>query len=204
MRFRVRVDETSEVSREALTQWVLRKCESYVVMHHMVNENSHFHLYLADEAIASAQSLRYKLKTYFKLRPVEFSVGECDEARLDEYLSYLYNTKHGNVATLIATNLPDYQMDNARNAATAISEQYAKSAKKKTKSLYEIALEVRTHADEDEERGNTRAVVHHAIRLLHKYLKCHDSYLVKKLVETVLSMQNPTKYEDYIFSMLSI
>jgi len=204
MRFRVRVDETALVNREALTEWVKRKSESYVVMHNMVNENSHFHLYLADDAIASAQSLRYKLKSYFKLQPVEFSVGECDEARLDEYLQYLYNTKHGNVATRVATNLPSYTMDDALARANIVSEQYAKSAKKKTKSLYEIALEVRTSADEDEHGGNTREVVRHTIRLLHKYLKCHDSYLVKKVVETVLSMQNPTKYEDYILSMISI
>jgi len=204
MRFRVRVDETGEVNRETLTQWVPKKCHKYVIMHHMVNENSHFHLYMDSHETASCQSLRYKLKSYFKLMPVEFSVGECDEARMDEYLSYLYNTKHGNVATLVATNLPDYQMDTARNAASAISEQYAKSAKKKVKSLYDIALEVRSAADEDEDRSDTRAVVHHAIRLLHKYLKCHDSYLVKRVVETVLSMQNPMKYEAYILSMLSI
>lgn len=204
MRFRVRVDATSEVNSEALTQWAMRKSNRYVVMHHLVHENSHFHLYLDCEDTQSPQSLRYKLKSYFHLLPVEFSVGECDEARIDEYLSYLYNTKHGNVATLIATNLPDYQMDTARNAASAISEQYAKSVKKKTKSLYDIALEVRSAADDDEERSDTRAVIHHAIRLLHKYLKCHDSYLVKRVVETVLSMQNPMKYEQYILSMISV
>lgn len=200
MLFRVRIDEVDTTSPDALTEWAVRNTKDYVVMHHVVNFNKHFHLYMDAPMIMSPQSLRYKVRTYFKLENTQYSVGVCDEERIAEYLSYLYNTKHGNVATLIATSLPNDTINTARDSANAVSVAYEleRAKKPKAKSLYEIAKEVNDACE------YVRAdIVKESIRLLHKYCKCHDSYLVRKVVETVLSMKDPESYEKYILTMIA-
>ena len=129
-------------------------------------------------------------------------MGACDKERVAEYLSYLYNTKHGNIANLIATTLDDEIMQTAQNSAQVITEAYNVERKKnpKPKTLYDIAKEVDGLCGHECSRTD---VVMTAIRLLHQYCKCHDSYLVRKVVETVLSMKDPESYAKYCLSMIS-
>jgi len=201
MLFRVRIDEIDSTSPEALTQWCAKNSRDYVVMHHHVHLNKHYHLYLDAPMVMSPQSLRYKLKTHFELQNTQYSVGVCDEERLAEYLSYLYNTKHGNVATLIATTLGDEVMQTAHDSAQVITQAYKveREKKPKAKSLYDIAKEVNELCANDCTKTD---IIVEAIRLLHKYCKCHDSYLVRKVVETVLSMKDPEAYAKFILTMM--
>jgi len=195
MMFRIRIDDTKQVAA-TLAEWAETVSRTYVVVHHLVNANSHFHLYLDAPMVMSAQALRYKIKTKFGLDKVEYSVGLCDEARIDEYLSYLFNTKHGNVATLHRTNVSGDVIQRAFAAAQVVSEEFrSKRQSSKSKTLYEIAQEVRaTVADETSDLQ----IINMTIRLLHKYCKCHDRYLVLKVIDTVKSMVNPSEYAEFI------
>lgn len=202
MLFRVRIDEVETTSPEALTQWCAKNSKDHVVMHHHVHQNKHYHLYLDSPMVMSPQFMRYKLKTHFNLESTQYSVGACDEERVAEYLSYLYNTKHGNIATLIATTLDDEIMQTAHQSAQVITEAYKVERQKKPKSmsLYDIAKEVDGLCGHECSRTD---VVMTAIRLLHQYCKCHDSYLVRKVVETVLSMKDPEAYAKYLLTMIT-
>ena len=198
--FRIRIDDTKQVSA-TVAVWAETVSRSYVVVHHMVNANSHFHLYLDAPMVMSAQALRYKVRTKFDLTNVEYSVGLCSEERIDEYLSYMFNTKHGNVATLHRTNLDGDVIQRARNAAQVVSDEFAvKRKSSKPKTLYEIAQEVRATVKDD---TNNEQIVKMSILLLHKYCKCHDRFLVIKIIETVRSMVNPSEYTDYILRIIS-
>ena len=204
MKFRVRIDETSTCKPEMLAAWTTKNSADYVVMHHLVNKNSHFHLYMDSPNILSCQAMRYKVKTVFKLEPVEFSVGICDETRITEYLSYLYNSKHGNVATLLTTNLSEEIMQVAMESALAIGKEFLKTKKEKAKGMYEIALECVKEVNKLEYHSQPWPELHQGIYIvcvkqLHKYCKCHDSFLVNKLVETVLSHRDPDKYATDLY-----
>lgn len=200
MMFRIRIDDTKQVAA-TVAAWAETVSRKYVIVHHLVNANSHFHLYLDAPMVMSAQSLRYKVRTKFELDKVQFSVGLCDENRVDEYLSYLFNTKHGNVATLHRTNLDRDVIQRATAAAQVVSEEFrSKRQSNKPKTLYEIAQEVRSSVADDTDAGQ---IVSMTIRLLHKYCKCHDRYLVIKVVDTVRSMVNPSEYAEYILRVMS-
>lgn len=200
MKFRLRIDDANNVSA-TIAAWAETVGNAYVIVHHLVNDNSHFHLYL-DAQIMSAQALRYRIKSRFSLEPVQYSVGLCDEERIDEYLSYLFNTKHGNIATLHKVkNIPDERLKRVRDAAHVVSEEFAKQRKsKKVKTLYEIAQEVRASVKDD---TNAEQIIFMSVKLLHKYCKCHDRFLVIKLYETVRSMVNPSEYTEYILRIIS-
>ena len=201
MMFRLRIDDAKLVSA-TIAAWAETVGNAYVIVHHLVNDNSHFHLYLDAPMIMSAQALRYRIKTRFGLDKVQYSVGLCDEERIDEYLQYLFNTKHGNIATLHKIkNIPDERLKRARDAAHVVSEEFAKQRKsKKVKTLYEIAQEVRATVKDDTDEPQ---IVIMSIKLLHKYCKCHDRFLVIKLVDTVRSMVNPSQYAEYILRVMA-
>lgn len=201
MMFRIRIDDTKQVAA-TVAEWAETVGNRYVLVHHLVNANSHFHIYFDAPMVMSAQSMRYKIKTYFKLDKVEYSVGLCDEDRVEEYIQYLFNTKHGNVATIHRVkNVSDDVIQRCRNRAHEVSEEFAKQKKtKKAKTLYEIAQEVRATVADDTDQAQ---IVNMSIRLLHKYCKCHDRYLVIKVVDTVRSMVNPSEYAEYILRMMS-
>lgn len=198
--FRIRIDDTKQVAA-TLAEWAETVSRTYVIVHHLVNANSHFHLYLDAPMVMSAQALRYKIKTKFGLDKVEYSVGLCDEARIDEYLQYLFNTKHGNVATLHRTNIGGDAIQRATAAAQVVSEEFrSKRESLKPKTLYEIAKEVRATVADDTDVGQ---IVSMTIKLLHKYCKCHDRYLVIKIVDTVRSMVNPSEYAEHILRIMT-
>jgi len=199
MKFRVRIDDVNDVAK-TIKEWAGSVSCQHVVVHHLVNANSHFHAYLDAPMIMSPQALRYKIKTTFKLEKVAYSVGICDEERVPEYIQYLFNTKHGNVATIHATNVDHSIITAARNAAHVVSEEYAKSrTSRKSLTLYDIACEVRATVSDDQ---NITQIVHMTIRLLHKYCKCHDRFLVTKVVDTVRSMVDPSEYAEFILKSL--
>lgn len=200
MMFRIRIDDTKQVAA-TVAEWAETVSRKHVLVHHLVNANSHFHLYLDAPMVMSANALRYKIRTKFNLDKVEYSVGLCDEDRVEEYIQYLFNTKHGNVATLHRTNMPDDVIKRCRDKAHEVTEEFAKQKKtKKTITLYQIAQEVRATVADDR---NEHQIVQMSIRLLHKYCKCHDRFLVIKLVETVKAMVNPSEYAEYIMRCIS-
>jgi len=200
MMFRIRIDDTKQVAA-TVAEWAETVSRKHVLVHHLVNANSHFHLYLDAPMVMSANALRYKIRTKFELDKVEYSVGLCDEDRVEEYIQYLFNTKHGNVATLHRTNISPDVIKRCRDKAHEVTEEFAKQKKtKKTITLYQIAQEVRATVADD---TNEHQIVQMAIRLLHKYCKCHDRFLVIKLVETVKAMVNPSEYAEYIMRCIS-
>lgn len=183
-----------------MTTWA-ETAREYVLVHHLVNDNSHFHLYLDAPNLMSQQSVRYHLKTKFKLLPTQYSVKQCDATRVNEYIQYLFNTKHGNLARLISTNVDDERITAARTAAAVVSEEYSKQRKNnKPKTLYAIAEEVRATVEDPTDQYK---VIHMTIKLLHKYCRCHDRYLVIKVVDTVRAMVDPAEYAQHIFSVMN-
>jgi len=198
MKLRIRIDAGDLVTNETLTEWVSSNSEDYCVVHHLVNENSHFHLYMDSPMVMSPQSMRYKLKTKFKLDKVEYCVGDCDPARVSEYLSYLFNTKHGNVANLISTSLDKDVIAQAMADADKISDAYNRTkVKRPTKSLYDMALEVRQTVKDERDKLE---IIQMTVRLMHKYCKCHDGYLIRKVVDTVRSLVDPEEYAKNILA----
>lgn len=200
MKFRLRIDDVNEVSA-TVAEWAEAVGHSYVIVHHLVNANSHFHLYLDAPMVMSPQAMRYRVKTKFALDKVQYSVKVCTEGREPEYLQYLFNTKHGNLATLHKVKgVSEEELKRARDAAQVVTEEFAKKCEKKTITLYEIAQEVRASVQDD---TNAEQIVFMSVKLLHKYCKCHDRYLVIKVVETVRSMVNPSEYTEYILRLIS-
>ena len=71
--------------------------------------------------------------------------------------------------------------------------------------MYDIALECVKEVKKLEYHSQQWAELHQGIytvcvKQLHKYCKCHDQFLVNKLVETVISHRDPEAYAASLYT----
>lgn len=183
MKFRIRLDEIE--GAYPLLKTLCKDANQYVLVHHQINDNPHYHLYLDKPMYMSCQTVRYHLKKLTE-NSTNYSVKQCDEDRVQEYVQYLFNTKHDNKPTLVDHRYPDDLIQKAKDDAQRIAEEFKQKVKKGKKNitLYEMAMEVDEITDVDDN------LIRNAIHVLHKYMKVHDDFLITKIVTTIQSKRD--------------
>lgn len=190
MLFRIRADELDEETSAKLIKMVAAK-EHVLVKHVLPHGNPHFHLYLNDPCQMSCPAMRYTLDKVIKCKGPQRSVKECEKERAAEYLQYLFNTKHGNVATIISTTLDvaEYQ-----SKAAVVSQEFAdtvKSRKAKDVTSWQMSEEVRqlylAHGEEiRSEEDIYRVHIIYAIQVCRKYKKTFTDFSIQRIVQTAV------------------
>ena len=95
--YRVRVDCEGD---EKVINFCKKYCETYIIVHHVTTtENPHYHFYA--ETTLSQGNFSNKIKTDMQVAGSDYSNKQCDLDRKSEFLSYLFNTKKGNVPRLV-------------------------------------------------------------------------------------------------------
>lgn len=138
--------------------------------------------------------MRMRVKRYFTIeKATDYSVKECDNERVDEYIQYLFNTKHGNLWRRVCDiGIDSARIDCAISNAAQVSDDYDKTVKKKTKSktvtMYDIAEELseimKTYKHIEEERDWYLKSITETIKLCKKYRKGMDYNMICKIVTT--------------------
>lgn len=203
MLYRVRLDDICGNSTTKLViQDLFQEADQAVVVHHILpHGNPHYHAFIDIPIKENTLRQRIKRKGFIASN---FSLKKCDENRKDEYVQYLFNKKHNNVSTLTYTyNYDSELLDRLQTQAQEYHDEYqANTNAKRTKqfTLYDIADEIektvnpqRTvnelgHIDPTSDMLDKYIEV--AIKVLRKYRKPFDIFLLRKLIITALS-SNP-------------
>lgn len=143
---RIRIDD-NKIAHDDISQWFqLWSSEMVIVHHRLPHGNPHFHLYVNCDLAEhnSPQAMRMKIKRKFNItKSTDYSVKLCDESRSDEYISYLFNTKHGNIANLVYSSIDSNRLDKCIAAAKEISDNFQLVQKRKsTLTQYDLSDEV--------------------------------------------------------------
>lgn len=221
MKFRVRLDLNDDnlsqvelaVARQTLFEWFAIISKECIVVHHRLpHGNPHYHIYFEAIECNSLDAMRMRIKRQFRPQNrSDYSVKKCDDGREDEFIQYLYNTKHGNIPTYIA----DYNIGASRIAkcmalAQEISTNFEATRKSKKQSgptqydmsdeVYELIVQkygkdktvFQRMIEEDKESFNpwTHMVeadlyedcVRFAIQVCRKHRKGFDHYSLRKIV----------------------
>lgn len=127
MKFRLRVDETNVEIASKFKEFV--KKYPHVLVHHLLpHGNPHFHAYVDIPDKGSCPALRYTIDNLFGVSKTERSVKKCDDDRVDDYVQYLFNEKHGNKWTLLSHSFDvDIHVQKAKAVATAFATRMTKS-----------------------------------------------------------------------------
>lgn len=130
--YRLRIDVEPE-KHEALTQWVKSFASEFLLVRHTDKNqrNEHVHGWIRTLLALPTVRLRIK-KTYPECYGNKgYSLTPCDESRRDEYLTYMFNLKKGNIPYYISQEgVP--QWGTYREAASTLTDEYHE----KTKNSY--------------------------------------------------------------------
>jgi len=188
MKFRIRVDRSSD---DDVTSFCERY-SSYVIVHHVLPYgNPHYHAYVDDTMSMSIDAFRARVKRFFKPETrSDYSVKICDDDKVNEYVGYLFNTKHGNVARLVSYKFDNDLLAECKEAAKSISDDYSKRAterKSKGPTIYDIAVEVNEVFQGQDTIANWTNT---AIDVLHRHRKTCEPNMLIKIVSTAKSFKD--------------
>lgn len=215
MKFRVRVDDKLDFSRpkgeEVGSQWLHDYLvgKAHVLVHHVLpHGNPHHHFYIDLPLVNSVASYVYHWKKLISdkgLTKSDWSIKQCTDDRKPEYISYLFNTKHGNVATLISHTEP---VEEARANAASISlafeerkETRDKKAPTKQVTSWDMAEELRTWIDANiEDHEYQLGVIRECIAIHRRHRKTFCAFSLERVIHTALG---GSKKADWIVSQVA-
>lgn len=191
MRFRIRID--SDRNDDHFIKF-LEKYSSYVLVHHVLpHGNSHYHIYVNDTFSLSIDALRKRIDRYFNVKGSDRSIKDCSEDRINEYVQYLFNQKHGNIATLIKfSNFDEPLLHKLQEQAKDVADDFA--SRKKVKSVkqqitqYDLAEEViegmkNLHKEEYTIEDYTLV----AVKVMRKHRKAFCKFSLGRIIMTAMS-----------------
>lgn len=193
MKVRVRVDGSDDTS-------VINFCKTYrvsVIVHHeLPYGNPHYHFYIDDPMSLSIDSFRARVKRYFNPTRSDYSVKKCDDDKVNEYVQYMFNTKHGNVSRLVQSNNFDNDLLlSLKENAKEISDDYEhrkqqRESVKAGPTIFQIAEEVRDIIDEKYiDTPSVSEYVETTILVLRSHRKCCEPNMLIKIVSTARSFR---------------
>lgn len=195
--YRLRIDIVEGFSSEKLVELMPEATSYVVVKHELPKGNPHIHAYM--EIDVKEPTLRQRIKRKFdNLKPSDFSIKKCDPNRVNEYVQYMFNTKHGNKSELLNThNFDDKLLNDLIQAAKKISDDYAATKVKKSKgiTIYELAIEIneiykKSYLAEHSSIKQYRYYLEIAIKVCHKYRKAFEEHLLRRLVTTAITIDS--------------
>lgn len=209
--YRLRIDEITGLDTDELLQ-VCGSVQHVLVRHELPNGNPHFHAYIKTDV--KQANLRKKIKTlYPEIQKSDYSLKSCDESRINEYVQYMFNTKHGNTWELYHTlNFDNTVLNDLIKAAQEIStdfEQTTKYKKNTGPTIWDIAMEVeeivnkqlteehpKYEVNYDEyqwERYRIEVYTDTTILVMRKHKKAFCDFVLRKVISTAMSSTDKGK-----------
>lgn len=201
--FRIRIDIVNGLDIDQFLQ--ISESEAWVVVRHeLPHGNPHFHAWVKSSVKENTLRQRFKRKFAF-LKSTDYSIKKCDEERANEYIQYMFNTKHGNRWELIdVRNFDTKLLDDLKEAAQKISIEFSESSSKsKAITIWDISQEVENeftqsfhvvnnlgeeiHNFYESEQRKIEVYTDIAIKILRKHRKAFDEFLIRKVISTAMS-----------------
>lgn len=202
MRFRLRVDAINpQLGARFLEMLKKHLPTDYVVVYHVLpgNRNPHFHAYVNCPMMMSVPSMRYHVDKLGVKGP-DRSVKECDEERVDEYIQYLFNRKHGNTWGLVESTIDTTKhQEAAQQVADEYQQTRAKSSRKSNEpTSWDLAEQVRSSLSADNREPLTEAQLYewatdYAIDACRKARKTYTDFSIQRIVQTAVTASKETR-----------
>lgn len=204
--YRLRYDIVdNDLDADSLMQ-VCQTTSHVLVRHELPHGNPHYHAYIATDL--KENTLRQRIKRLNpEMKSTDYSIKKCNPAMVNEYVQYMFNTKHGNKWELIDTcNFDNDLINSLIENAQKISKDYelVKSKPRHRITIWDIAEEVNNLVvekwisfgrgrmedfplDAEHERSIITDYTDMAIHVLRKNQKPFDEYLLRKVLATSMS-----------------
>jgi len=199
--YRIRFDGKRELDDQAIA-FFKKRSDGFILVHHVgPTENPHYHAYVRTGV--SQGNFSNFLKKEFGVSKSDYSNKTCRPDRRLEFWAYLFNTKKGNVPTLI-----DYQgispldIKAAQERAKQMAQEFEtrmKDADKKKLTKFDIAEKLSNEKFRD--HGELYDAV---IKLLHMNRMCSNSFVIKDIMSTTLHINGDKDMKERLLKYFTI
>lgn len=206
MKYRLRVDEVTDATLGKLLDICKDSAALVCVRHRLPHGNPHFHAYIEIDLKDTALRQRFK-RTFPECKSSDYSIKKCDDDKVNEYVQYMFNRKHGNQWELCSVhNFNDQLLNDLQKNAEDVATDYAsraKSAKSKGPTIWDLAMEIENrfkteyytidnlgdeiHSYYTNEERRITIYTDLAISVLRAHKKGFDEFLLRKVISTAMS-----------------
>jgi len=189
--YRVRIDGDQD---DDLIKFFDEYTDRYVLVHHTtLTDNPHYHAYC--ETKYTQGNFSNKIKQVLKVTGGDYSNKTCNDDRKNEYLSYLFNTKKGNVSRLVKFvefSIIDIKIHQEQAMTIAKDFKAKLSASKKTQ--IDIALIVLERCDSP----HASVIYEEVISVLKEHRMMARPNHVKDIIATVMAYSPDRRAREQI------
>jgi len=135
--YRLRVDGEDDLK---MTQFLQKHTSKYLLVHHVLpTGNPHYHAYV--ETHLTQGNFSNYVKKEMGVSKGDYSNQTCADDRKHEYLSYLYNTKHGNKSRTVSYhNFGTLDIKTYQESAQQIAKEFKTKMALGKKTQYDIVM----------------------------------------------------------------
>jgi len=198
--YRLRWDGSRSLDDKAVA-FLKKRCDGYILVHHTTeSENPHYHAYVRSSV--SQGNLSNYLKKEFEVSKSDYSCKACKTDRKLEFWSYLFNTKKGNVPTLISyEGISPLEVKLAQETAKQITSEFEARMKADNKKLTKFDIAEKLSTEKFRDHGELYDAV---IKLLHANRMCSNSFVVKDIMSTTLHINGDTDMKNRLLKYFTI
>jgi len=197
--YRLRWDGPRSLDDQAVA-FLKKRCDGYILVHHTTEtENPHYHAYV--RSTVSQGNLSNYLKKEFAVSKSDYSCKSCKTDRKLEFWSYLFNTKKGNVPTLISyEGISPLEVKLAQETASQITKEFETRMASTTK-MTKFDIAERLSKEKFADHGELYDAV---IKLLHDNRMCSNSFVVKDIMTTTLHINGDKDMKNRLLKYFTI
>lgn len=186
--WRLRVDLPAERDENDMKMFLEQNCSVFLLVHHTTTtENPHYHAYCATNL--SQGNFSNKLKKALNVKGGNYSCAKCDPDRKLGYLSYLFNTKKGNIPRCVSYDgMSPIDVATAQASAKEIADSFETKCKAIKKTQIDVAHIVLERIQEHKESFLSRNIYDHAIAVLKECRMMIRPHQVRDIIFMVMAL----------------
>jgi len=199
--YRIRFDGTRDHDDRAIA-FFKKRSDGYILVHHVTEtENPHYHAYVRT-SVSQGNFSNY-LKKEFGVSKSDYSNKTSAPDRKLEFWAYLFNTKKGNVPTLISyEGISPLEVQLAKETANQVATEFETRMKnKKENKLSKFDIAEMLSKEKFTNHGDLYDAV---IKLLHTNRMCSNSFVVKDIMTTVLHINGDSDMKNRLLKYFTI
>lgn len=190
--YRLRIDAISGVTDDTLTRFLRDKSDAFLLVHHQINDNPHYHAYVSTKYTQG--NFSNLIKKIFPVKGDLYSNKKCDPSRNHEYFAYLFNTKKGNVPRYVdSEGISPLDVTQAQAHAQEVAKEFQARVSSAKKSKFDIAECV-----SENDWLNLEELYDNVVSALLVNRMCTSAFVVRDIMSTAIALSKNKSMKEEV------
>lgn len=190
--YRVRIDHVNGIADDTMTQFLRDKSDAFLLVHHEINDNPHYHAYVRTKYTQG--NFSNLIKKIFPVTGDLYSNKKCESTRRHEYFAYMFNTKKGNIPRYVdSEGISPLDVTQAQAHAQEVAKEFKERVSSAKKSKFDIAEFV-----SQVEWYNLEELYDNVVSALITNRMCTSTFVVRDIMSTAIALSKNTSMREEV------